>query len=552
MASTHEAVPGRWSREARAWAISLALLAPAFVPYALHFREWKRYSRPTGYIQHDMPIYMAKARAYFDGGMFRPTYGNPCSPTDDAPRIYFQPWTLALGLVHHATGWRPRWLFPLFWLVAAWACARAALALYREVVGRDDWASRRGTVLFFWGGGLLAIAGILLGLATRGTLGRKDVVALDTFEGWWFLNFGRNLIYPTEAFYHALFFTCILCVLRRRFALATALAALTATSTPFTGFELLAILWAWGFVEVVFLEDRARVRPFFAAITAVMALFLAYTLGFLNLFAEHRKVAARMSLPWGYGAETFLPAYALVGALAAWRLRTLPRAAACLAEPRNRLFLIWAVVAFGLANHEFAVPMKQPIHFTRGYIWTALFFLGAPELLGLLERLRDRRLLLALFTMLFLFDNITWFGVYYAGGLRARLGNGVRMSIDQEEVLRRLDDPRLAGSTIVGDDHDLLYLAIAETPLRSWVSHWIETVDFEKHRAELDDLFERGRFVAAWESLPLVVVVTRRSADSRPPDWLARRGAERLFANRRYFVYRLAPSRLARSRTTRR
>jgi hypothetical protein len=552
MASAHEADRGRWTREVRAWAISLALLAPAFVPYLLHFREWKPYARPTGYIQHDMPIYMAKAREYFDGGAFRPTYGNPCSPTDDAPRIYFQPWTLALGLVHHLTGLRPLVLFPLFWFLAAWACARAALALYREVVGRDDWAARRGLVLFFWGGGLLAIAGIVLGLATKGTLGRKDVVALDTFEGWWFLNFGRNLIYPTEALYHAFFFSCILSVLRRRFALATTFALLTAASTPFTGFELLAILWTWGFVEVVFLEDRAQVRRFFAATTALMTLFLGYMLGFLNLFAEHRAVAARMSLPWGYGAETFLPAYALVGALAAWRMRTLPRAAKCLAEPRNRLFLVWAVVAFALANHEFAVPMKQPIHFTRGYIWTALFFLGAPQLLRLLGRLRGRRLALAAFTVLFLFDNLTWFGVYYAGGLRAKLGNGVRINIYQEEVLRRLDDPRLAGCTILGDDHELLYLAIAETPLRSWVSHWIETVDFERHRDELDALFERGRFASEWESLPLVVVVTRRSGDSGPPHWLARRGAERILANRKYLVYRVAPARLVRSRTTRR
>jgi hypothetical protein len=426
------------------------------------------------------------------------------------------------------------------------------LALYREVVGRNDWAARRGLVLFFWGGGLLAIAGIVLGLATRGTLGRKDVVALDTFEGWWFLNFGRNLIYPTEALYHTFFFSCILCVLRRRFATATTFALLTAASTPFTGFELLAILWAWGFVEVVFLEDRAQVRRFFAATSALMGLFVAYTLGFLNLFAEHRAVAARMSLPWGYGAETFIPAYALVGGLAAWRMRTLPRAAGCLAEPKNRLFLVWAVVAFGLANHEFAVPMKQPIHFTRGYIWTALFFLGAPELLRLLDRLRGRRLALAAFTALFLFDNLTWFGVYYAGGLRAKLGNGVRINIYQEEVLRRLDDPRLAGCTILGDDHELLYLAIAESPLRSWVSHWIETVDFERHRDELDALFERGRFVDAWESLPLVVVVTRRSGESGPPHWLARRGAEPIFANRKYLVYRVAPTRLVRSRTTRR
>jgi hypothetical protein len=68
------------------------------------------------------------------------------------------------------------------------------------------------------------------------------------------LNLGRNMIYPTEAFYHALFLASIVCILRNRLALALALAFLLSVSHPFTGLELLAILLAWSFVESYFME----------------------------------------------------------------------------------------------------------------------------------------------------------------------------------------------------------------------------------------------------------------------------------------------------------
>ena len=458
-------------REIRSWALALLVMLPAAIPYISHFREWKRHSLPTGYIQGDMPIYMAKAREAFDDGGFHLAYSNPCAQTYDSPKIYFQPWTFLLGWIHWKTRLRPLWLFTGFWFVSAWACARVAVALYRRVAGGlDTPARRRGLALFAWGGGLLCFAGALWGLSARGRIDAADLLRFDPFDGWWFLNLGRNLVYPTEALYHALFLATILCVLRRLMIPAILAAALTAACTPFSGFELLAILGTWSAVEVLFLENRERLKPFLAGILVVTIVFLGYLLGYLNLFTEHRQIAARMSLPWSYRAESFVPAYALVGAFAFWRLRRLPIAAKTLNESKNRLFLIWFLVAFALSIHEFAVPPRQPIHFTRGYVWTPLFLLGLPSLLGLLERARDfgglkGRFAVAAIMLVLLSDNIVWFACRIAGST-AFEGNGLRVNSAQREVLDRLNDPKMFGYVVIGNDERILYLVIAETPLR--------------------------------------------------------------------------------------
>ena len=78
-----------FGREIRRWAASLALMLPAAVPYVAHFADQRPYSRPTGYIQTDMPLYMAKAREPFDSGRFAVLYGNPCDGLSSGePRLY--------------------------------------------------------------------------------------------------------------------------------------------------------------------------------------------------------------------------------------------------------------------------------------------------------------------------------------------------------------------------------------------------------------------------------------------------------------------------------
>src|SRR4051794_13941499 len=109
----------RATPELRRWLVGLLLMTPAAIPYLAHILVWKSYSLPTGYIQSDMPIYMAKAREAFDDGRFHIAYGNPCGASYDEPRLYFQPWTFALGLIHRLSGLKPGVLFVTFWFLSA-------------------------------------------------------------------------------------------------------------------------------------------------------------------------------------------------------------------------------------------------------------------------------------------------------------------------------------------------------------------------------------------------------------------------------------------------
>jgi hypothetical protein len=539
-------VPGR---ALPAWALGLALITPLAVPYLTHFFLRPPGQIPTGFLQYDMPSYMAKAREYFDDGAVRLSYANPSSPSYDSPPIYFQPWTFALGAVARVTGADPAAVFIGFGVIAAWAYARVAVALYGEVVGWETPARRLGLVLFFWGGGLLAIAGLLRVALLR--LPLREVFAFDPGKGWWALNAGRNIVYPTEALYHALFLGGVYLILRGRFATSVLVALLLSACHPFTGLELALTLGVWGLVEVGFLESGVVPRGAVAGYLGVLALHLAYYLGVLALFAEHRAVMRQWELPWNLDAVHFVPAYALVGACAAWPIRRYRLARRFFARPRNRLFLTWFAVAFALANHEFAIRPRQPLHFTKGYIWIPLFLMGAETIVGLLGRaLGDRPrwrglLVLAAIGGVWLSDNLLWFAAFPARAAFGRPSADVVVTPDQRAVLRWLGRhyPRHHRTLVLSQDRLIGELVITYTPLRSWVAHAYETPEVAARGAELEALFRDGTFQESWETQPVLVVLAGASGPGPPPSWLTERGARPVFRAGGLQVFEIASRR---------
>jgi hypothetical protein len=485
------------------WVISLALMAPAVWPYFTHYFVKRDSLIATGFIHPDMPSYMANAREHFDAGHFRLTYSNPASFSYDTPAIYFQPLVFILASLWKVTAWSPGVVFMFVGFFTALCCIRAALALYRQVVGLGSWPRNLGLIAFCWGGGLLVLSGIAYKLLTHQAESR--IFRFDPADGWWFLNFGRNLIFPTEAFYHALFLTCILSVIRHWNKTALALAFFVSLSHPFTGIELLSILCAWAIVENYFMEQKQIPGYFLVGCFGLMVLHIGYYLVFLNSFAEHRSIFSEWSLPWLLRAENFIPAYALVGALAMIRLRRSRLASEVLHSPQNRLFLIWFLVAFALEHHEFAIRPIQPLHFTRGYCWIALFLLGAPLLVQWFEDLLSRRRLVGVvccvaILALFLSDNLLWFGSFIK-----RDDQGVRLTADQQQLLGWLNTGDNRGYVVLSQDPQIGYMTIVYTPLRSWLSHW-ETPERLQRKQELESFFQEGRVVNKWKVLPLLVI----------------------------------------------
>ena len=549
-------------REASAWLLSLALMLPAVIPYVCHYLGRPEGGTTTGFICYDMAYYFANGREHFDNGTFQPTYGNPSDYSYESPQIYFQPMSFVLGLVWKATKVDPGMLWMGFGFVAALCCARVALALYRHLVGLDSTARWLGLVVFFWGGGLLALSGIAHALWTRPDglflTGSRFLVnpiyvfQFDPFEGWWFLNFGRNLVFPNEALYHAIFLGAILCVLREKYLWTIVLAFVMSISHPFTGIELLGILGTWSAVEVFFVGNKRMPKYFPLACFGLSAFHLGYYLVFLNKFDAHRSLSKQWTLDWGVDAYQFVPAYALVGAFALWGFRRLPLAREFFSESKNRLFLIWFAVVFAMANHEFAVrPPVQPIHFTRGYDWLPLFFLGVPSIIGLLTNLlrrpaRPLRLAAVGVVMsLFLVDNALWFAYFPIKVANHQFTFDVYITPDQREVMKTLNRLGKTRGVVVAQDHLISYLSSVYTPLRSWMGHLANTPDQKVRQAELDGFFAGGKFQEPWESQTLLVVLSNQTASlAIQKPWLEARNGKKVMENSSFSVYRVGPTQL--------
>ena len=485
---------------AAALLLYLPMAAVLFLPLLIHpAGQW-----PTGFVQYDQASYMAMAREYFDGG-FHPLYGNPFSHDPETPRLFFQPWTLALGLLWQATGWDPGRLYLAFGALAGLVCLRLAIALYGRVVPEAVPLRGLGLVLFAWGGGLFFLAGLAHSLA-EGRVTSSGLYLYDPALGLWFLNFGRNLFYATEAFYHALSLGLLVALLDRRFGLALGLLLLLALSHPFTGAQLLLVTLAWSGWERLRRPESLPLRlP--AGTLLLLLLHVGYYLLLLPaLSPEHASLEARWREPveiWIVPLAAQLLGWGPVALLAALGLR-----GGALASPSGRLLAWMALASFALANHELLMGAHQPLHFTRGYVWTPLLLLGLPPLLRRLERARPRRLLAAATTALFLLDNASWLAIQLLTNLQGA-GYALELTPDERALMARLEEPALADHLLVIDDHVLAQLATVYTPLRPWAAH-IATTPFAGERfAEIAAWRESGAEPAAWRTRPVAFVVAQ-------------------------------------------
>jgi hypothetical protein len=498
------------------WWAPPALALPALIPLAnaCLVPLWKG-SVPTGFIQYDMAYYMACAREHLDQGL-QLTYGNPYA-SYATPAIYSQPQILLLGILYRL-GLGPGIAFNLFGLAALFFAIYAAIGFFRAVVGLQSAARKLALVCFLWGGGVLTAAGIAAGLMQR-HVDWSSVTTFDIFNGWWMLNFGRNLVYPTEAYYHAVVLCSLLLLIRRRFLGSLALAALLSWSHPFAGLSLALTLAAYSGLELA-LRSRA-VRPMmFAGATALVVCHLAYYWVFLNRFADHRALRDQWSLAWLYPPLVFVPALFLVGVLAAGSLLRPPGARKALASPQTRLFVVWFLVVFGLSQHHLVVKPFQPIHFTHGYDWTALFFLGAPALVAGFERLlsipaaRFRIGAVALLVGVLVLDNSVWLSGFL---FPSPIPEPIVLTHDQWSVLDWLARNSAPPDMVVCADAKVSYLIGTYTRVRSWRGHVFNTPWSRQRENDVKLAFAEGRVHPEWAHMHLLYVSDRKES-RQPPD----------------------------------
>jgi hypothetical protein len=521
---------------------------------------------PTGFIAYDTPYYMANAREHFDAGGFSLLYGSPFTYDYGTPRIYFQPLTLLLGLLGRLPGADPGVVFGLVGLIAAVVCVRVGIALFDHFASRSTPSGKLALVAFLWGGGVVVLMGMLFVIlpGPAGTrLAEPPSLAgywwfydlADPASGWWFLDFGRNFLYSTEAVYHLLFLGAALLIVRQRFAAALGVMTVLAASHPFTGIQFLLIALAWGALELVVL--RSRVVPWWFVLGAAVltALHVWYYLIYLPSFPEHRQLQEQWTLRWTISIPQTVFAYGIVGAFAWARLRPAAQPRTVLGEFPNRLLAVWVLVCLALENHERFLPRAvQPIHFTRGYTWIALFLLGLPALVGAIdhlrqqERVRSRMLALAAFLLFLVLDNVVWLGATTAQGMGVRLGRtlppdspmlGFGLSADERALFAWMNRPENRGSVVVSEDPTVGYLLTTYTPLRSWASHRVNTPGAVKRLEEIERFFESGAIVDRWRELPLLIVFRDSTAWSQRAAGFAPAPVDRAYANGGYTVVRV-------------
>ncbi len=495
----------------RNWLFALLLTTPMVVFFLGYLFNHDPSLSPTGFIQYDNVSYIAYAKQYNEAETFNFFYSNPFNDSPAYKPIYFQPQTLFFALLLKA-GIPPGWILIPFTIICSLICFRLLIAISDHLAP----ASRYRTIgiwLLSWGGGLLAVAGFTAQLV----MGKETVPGifhLDPGSGWWGLNFGRSLFFSCEAWYHALFLGIIFCLLKKKWRTAVIASLILSLSHPFTGMELLGILTAWVCLDRFAFRNK-QIPLWFTASTVLLLLFhLWYYLWHLPGFDDHRSVSDQYELNWRLRFFSMIPAYCITGFLALFSMLKIKPLSVWIKNSENRLLLLWFIVAFMLANHELFMPAKQPIHFTRGYIWTALYLIGLPALHHFLNKYWQgsfKKIAAGIIILLFLSDNLLWISLQAAG--KAKAASITHITGEQKQILHELKKKTDDKTLIISSDDVIPYLATVHTDAYTWVSHPFTTPFVEEKKAALELFIETGVIDPSWKGRKLVFLF-RKNVES--------------------------------------
>ncbi|MCR9197467.1 MAG: hypothetical protein NXI04_02375 [Planctomycetaceae bacterium] len=500
----------------------------------------------TGLYQYELPYYIANGRSAFERGN-GVTYPNPYDPDAAAPAIYAHwfPWTL--GLLTSVIGWEPGDTLLAIGVVVSLAFSAAT---YHLVSCRLADCRRRESVswpfLFaMWGGGLLVIAGVLF--PSRGLDGvAEHALQFDPGRGMWFLSWGRNALFPTEAIYHALVAVCWTAEIRGRKLASNACLLLLATTHPWSGLQLLLTVCGWRFCCWVTAElrpqgplisDRSHPAERIPAAESehaigghadgrpgcvrdsrvqlltsgsILVLFLTYYKWWLPSFASHARLENVWRLDWSLPTLSAVLAWCLVAVPAILMIK---RGWAPRAWSRSTRFFVTAlVVSLGLALHDRVISPVQPLHFTRGYVWMPLFLLGLPVLLEWSGRLQRAAgpVIMVVVAVVFWMDNMAFCTVHMQRQWLQQ--DGFHLDSDDRALMRSLS-VRATGRVVLTQSQTVNYLLPTYAPVRPWLGHHFNTPDYPDRKAVWQKCFADGRVHV--DSIPadVGILVVRRFTD---------------------------------------
>lgn len=497
-------------QKSRNWLFALLLTIPMLVFFWGHLFNHTKELEPTGFIQYDNVSYVAYAKQYLDSDRSSFFYSNPFNDSDNHQPVYFQTQTLFFAGLMKA-GIPPGWILIPFTLICTLICFRLLISIYDYLFP----GSKYRTIsiwLFAWGGGLLTLSGFFAQLI-YGTSTVNSIFFLDPGSGWWGLSFGRSLFFSCEAYYHMLFLGVIYCLLKQKWVGTFLIAAILSVSHPFTGIELLAITNAWLLAEKIVFKNKSI--PAWLVIGELLLLFfhIYYYLFYLNQFDDHRSVNEQYALNWRLRFFSIIPAYCITGLLALLSACKINKPGNFFSKSQNRLFLLWFLTAFALANHEMVIKPMQPLHFTRGYIWTSLFLLGIPALHYLLNKLTVSvfpKIILGIFLLLFFSDNLVW--IYGQSSFKETSASTSYLNSEQKEIFVLLNKLCTNQSLLIGTDEIIPYMSTVYTSAYPWLSHPFTTPHVVPKKVALSRFIESGVADSSWKGRDLIFVIDKKDS----------------------------------------
>ncbi|MEZ6059664.1 MAG: hypothetical protein R3C19_04815 [Planctomycetaceae bacterium] len=470
----------------------------------------------TGLFQYELPYYVANGRAAFErgDGIF---YPNPYDPSPNAPVIYahWLPWVLGWLTAKCSADPGDTILAVTFFASLMFAVATRTLVRQRLGTGQGTGPSK-GTervawMTAMWGGGLLSFAGLLLPTPT-GTAGIETLLRFDPGNGLWFLNWGRNALFPTEAVYHTLVAVCWVFELRERRGISTACLLFLATTHPWSGIELLLTIMFWRTVQLLRRRNRSS-AAWWLLCGSLMAGFLAYYKIWLPSFPEHAELQSVWELDWSLSWTTAIPAYGPISVAALLYVTGRMKSGSC--SGSDQFLLCAFVVAAGLAFHDRLIAPVQPLHFTRGYVWMPLFLLALPKLTEWWQRAWSRSLsarVLAVTLVAMLCSDNAAFSIVHT--IRQYSGkDGFYLTADDRALLHDLPE-KCPGAVVLTESETLNYLAPAYGGVRPWLGHHFNTPQFPVRRERFEAGFPGSRVSVSQIPPEVDVLLIRRDRDA--------------------------------------
>jgi hypothetical protein len=519
-------------KNSRLFILSIVLALPLIVFLIHRYTAHAPGLIPTGFIQDDDVVYVSNARQHLEA---KPsiTYSNPFS-APSSPSVYSQPYNFLLAFFLYLKI-QPGLVLSLFGLVSAIACIFFLLKLVNHLYPH---LPNKNIIflLLVWGGGVTSLAGLIANQTIlKGSYPGfwEGMYMIDPGNGWWGMNFGRILIISMEAFYHLLFIAGVLLIINHRWVFSLLVSFLLCWSHPFTGVEYLSIICGWLFFEKIFCKNKTIPWWVFGAFYFLLALHLFYYLFFLNQYPEHKKLQEVFSVNWGYSFRVFIPAYLLVGLLAGYTLY-LQKVKTAFGKESQRLFFAWAVIAFLLSNHEWFIKPIQPIHFTRGYVWLGLFLFAIPGLIEILEKIRAKLVVLTIFILVFLSDNILWYvNIFRSYAKDETIGY---ISKETQEILDWLKLHTTTHTLLVSNEYMVSYMSNAYTAAYSWTGHLYNTPGFALKRKQALEFLKTGISPDEWKERQVLIIVNKKLTNAPIATALKK---DRLFENEKYEIFKL-------------